>query len=100
MVCYEFGPSFRDRLAHWLSEVFAGTIMRWPAGCTNRAGRVVDPTGALATFDASARVRVVSERKPGLDLSDEGGRCGSDRIVTSEPCGAAERRRAMACFPG
>src|SRR5271168_3466381 len=31
--------------------------MRWPAGCTNRPVRVVDPSDRLLLFDAPASVR-------------------------------------------
>ena len=46
---YEFGLRPRGRLARWLSEAFAGTVMRRPAACADNVGAGCRPVGWLAT---------------------------------------------------
>ena len=84
MACYEFGPSSRGRLAHRLSEAFAGTILRWPAGCANRPVRVVDPSDRLPSFHAPASVcagRLLAEATNRPAGQRRAARLGSNRDI-------------------
>jgi hypothetical protein len=98
IVRYEFGPTSRGgSLFAW--EAFAGTIMRWPAGCANRPRWVVRPSDRLPpSMPRRASARGDSERRPGLD-PPEGLAVWVGRIVTSAPGGAASMtaRQATPC---
>jgi hypothetical protein len=98
MVRYEFGPSSRGRLARWLSEAFAGTIMRWPVGCGNRPGRVVDLSDRLPLL-MPRRAFARGGCKPEARNRPAGQRpAAAARIESNRDIGAMRRRLSvMAC---
>lgn len=69
--------------------VVPGTIIRWPVGCANRPGRVVDPLDALYFLRGGERPERRLQAEGSVDLLDEAGNSARIEIVISAPRGAA-----------